>query len=91
MARMTDKGGRSSPDDKQQSCKVCGRSDKFNYNVRDELWKKVVPVKFHNKVVWNALIGWPLKNVDYADSINTLYFVGNQAAFTFQTVAAQQT
>jgi hypothetical protein len=91
MARMANKRGRSSPADKQQTCKVCGRSDKLNYNVPDELWKKVVPVKFHNKVVclecFNGLAFE--KNVDYADSLNTLYFAGDQAAFTFQTVEAQ--
>ena len=91
MARMTNKRGRFSPADKQQTCKVCGRSDKFNYNVPDELWKKVVPAKYHNKVVCLECFDQLAfkKNIDYSNCINTLYFAGDQATFTFQTVAAQ--
>jgi len=29
------------------------------------------------------------KNVDYSESIEALYFAGNQASFKFQTVSAQ--
>jgi hypothetical protein len=72
-------------------CKACGRSDKFDFNVPDRLWGKIVPTKYRNQVVCLECFDEFAfeKGVDYSGSIEILYFAGNQATFTFQTVAAR--
>jgi len=32
-------------------CKVCGREQRIAWSIRDDLWIKIVPPKFRNKVV----------------------------------------
>jgi hypothetical protein len=70
---------------------VCHCDDKFNFYVPDELWREIVPREFYNKVVCLPCFDEFARkqDVDYADSIDTLYFAGNQASFKFQTVSAQ--
>jgi hypothetical protein len=76
---------------KRQKCSVCHCEDKFNYYVPDELWCEIVPPANHRKVVclpcFDAFAR--RQGIDYADSIETLYFAGDQASFKFQTVSAQ--
>ena len=63
----------------------------FNFNVSDQLWREIVPVEFHNKVVCLPCFDEfaRQKNRDYAHSIEVLYFAGRQASFKFQTVQAE--
>ena len=91
MARMTNKKARSFQRGKQQSCKACGCVDKFDFKVPDPVWKTVVPAEYQNKVVClECFDNFAFeKGVDYSESIDTLYFAGDQATFKFQTVAAQ--
>jgi hypothetical protein len=65
-------------------------SDKFDFNVPDELWKKIVPIEYRNQVVCLECFDEFAfeKSVDYSGSIEILYFAGNQATFKFQTLAA---
>jgi hypothetical protein len=76
---------------KRQRCQIWRCEDKFNFNVSDKLWREIVPVEFHNKVVclpcFDELARQ--KKMDYAHSIEVLYFAGRQASFKFQTVQAE--
>ena len=42
--------GRSA-EPQQQTCKVCGQADKFNFHVPDKVWKTVVPPPYCERVV----------------------------------------
>jgi hypothetical protein len=76
---------------KRQKCSVCKCVDKFNFYVPDEVWKDIVPRRYENKVVCLPCFDEFAreKNIDYSESIEVLYFAGNQASFKFQTVSAQ--
>jgi hypothetical protein len=76
---------------KRQRCRVCKCEDKFNFYVRDEVWREIVPPEYQNKVVCLPCFDEFARkqNVDYSQSIRVLYFAGRQASFKFQTVSAQ--
>jgi hypothetical protein len=76
---------------KRPRCRVCKREDKFNFYVPDELWRRVVPDRYQHRVVCLPCFDEFARkqNVDYSDSIETLYFAGDKATFKFQTVSAQ--
>ena len=76
---------------KRQRCQVCRCEDKFNFNVSDKLWREIVPVELHNKVVCLPCFDdfARRKNRAYAHSIDVLYFAGRQASFKFQAVQAE--
>ena len=76
---------------KRQRCQVCRCEDKFNFNVPDKVWREIVPMDLHNKVVCLPCFDELARqqNRDYADSIEVLYFAGCQASFKFQTVQAE--
>jgi hypothetical protein len=100
IARQREEGGRMARMRKVQSgrrnrthpvCKICGCLDKFDFNVPDDVWKQVVPIKNqHDVVCLDCFDEFAFKKgVDYSESIDTLYFAGNQAVFEFHTVSAQ--
>src|SRR3990167_10679689 len=35
----------------QQTCKVCGRSDKFDFSLPDAVWAAAVPAEYRSRVV----------------------------------------
>ena len=74
----------------RQMCKACGREDKFDFHVPDDIWKAVVPVRFRNRVLClNCFDDYARRRqVDYAACLRTLYFAGDRAVFTFSTVSA---
>jgi hypothetical protein len=76
---------------KRQKCSVCRCDDKFNFYVQDEVWKAIVPRQYRNRVVCLPCFDEFARanDVDYSESIEVLYFAGNQASFKFQTVSAQ--
>ena len=76
----------------QQRCKVCGRIDKFNYNVPDEIWQAIVPHSFHNSVVCLCCFDdfANKKGIDYAEALQNLFFAGHKACFEFKTQQAIQ-
>ena len=82
------------PDDlrgfKRQTCRVCKYEDKFNFNIPDAMWKKVVPRQYQNTVVCLSCFDdfAREKHVDYSDSIDVLYFAGDQASLKFQPVTS---
>jgi hypothetical protein len=73
-----------------QSCKACGRRDKFDFSVPDEIWAAVVPPKFANLVVCLSCFDdfAQVRGVDYASHMTTLYFVGDRATIRYSVVEA---
>jgi hypothetical protein len=74
----------------QQTCKVCGRPDKFNFHVPDDIWEMVAGTEFNNRVVclncFDELA--KEKGIKYADSLQEVYFAGSQATFVFRVVSS---
>ncbi len=91
MARVTNMKSHRFDGAQRQKCKVCGCPDKFDFHVPDAVWKKVVSPLYRNKVVCLGCFDKLAfeKQVDYADSLDVLYFAGDQAVFKFQTVSAE--
>lgn len=75
--------------DLHQTCKVCGRRDKFNFHVSDEIWEAVVPPIFKTRVVCLACFDDFAfkKGIEYADSLEVPCFAGDKAAFLFEVVS----
>ena len=73
------------PPDQRQTCKACGRPDKFDFHVPDKVWAAVVPPELVNRVV--CLFCFDefarQKGVSYADHVGLLYFAGDRGSFTF--------
>lgn len=69
----------------QQRCKVCGRRDKFNFYVPDDVWRAIVPFRLQNRVVCLGCFDRMAKEkgVEYAPHLLNLYFAGDQASFSF--------
>ncbi len=75
----------------QQTCKVCRCPDKFDFHVADDVWRKIVPIRYQNKVVCLACFDEFAfeRQIDYSTSLEILYFAGDQAVFKFQTVSGE--
>jgi hypothetical protein len=69
----------------QQRCKVCGCRDKFDFHIVQDVWQKVVPPRFQNRVVCLACFDdfAKEKEIDYSGSLTALYFAGHKASFQF--------
>lgn len=91
MTRVTDINAYHFEGSQQQTCKVCGALDKFDFHVPDDVWKKVVPARYQNKVVCLPCFDKFAfeRQVDYSDSLDVLYFAGDRAVFKFQIVSAE--
>jgi hypothetical protein len=66
----------------RQLCKVCGRPDKLEYRVPDQVWQRVVPSTLRNRVVCLTCFDdfAAMRRVNYATSIQlTLRFDGEAA------------
>lgn len=80
----------------QQTCKACGRPDKFDFHVPDEVWLSVVPDALCSRVVClSCFDGFAReRRVNYATRLSELWFAGEAATFEFQIrvvgVASQQ-
>jgi hypothetical protein len=77
-------------DGQGQRCKACGQRDKFDFHVPDEIWAAAVPPDLRSRVVCLACFDRFARerNVQYAGSIRTLHFAGDQAAMVFRLVSA---
>lgn len=73
----------------RQTCKACGRPDKFDFYVREDVWQAVVPEHLKSRVVCLFCFdGFAKeKGADYADAIHTLYFAGDAETLIFQRVS----
>lgn len=79
-----------SPTDQRQTCKACGRPEKFNFHVPDEVWSSVVPERFSGLVVCLYCFDdfARERDVTYATSLGEVWFAGDRATFQFQPVLA---
>ena len=79
-------------DELQQRCKVCGRIDKFNYSIPDEIWRAIVPRSFHNNVVCLCCFDdfASDKGMGYNYALQSLFFAGRKACFEFKVKQATQ-
>jgi hypothetical protein len=68
-------------------CGACGRPDKFEYHVTDDIWERVVPSALRSRYV--CLVCFDdfaaMRRVSYARHLTmTLRFAGDAATFEFQ-------
>lgn len=74
----------------RQRCRLCGRPDKFNFILPDEVWLAVVPEPYAQGVVClfcvDALA--EMRGVDYAPHLRDLCFAGDKAVFEWRPVRA---
>lgn len=70
---------------RRQRCRFCGRPDKFNFHVPDDVWVRVVPPPFVDGVVclfcFDAFA--EARCVDYASCLGEMWFAGDKAVFQF--------
>lgn len=69
----------------RQICKVCGRPDKFDFRVSDEVWAAVIPEVYRNRVVCLCCFDdfAAARGFNYADALRELWFAGDKAVFRF--------
>ena len=79
-------------DSQQQTCKVCGRPDKFDFNLPDAVWRSCLPEQYWNRVVCLYCFDEyaSIQEVDYTTDLNSLYFAGKQVAICFITEPPQE-
>lgn len=79
--------------DQRQTCKVCGRPDKFNFHVPDQIWNEVVPEEYRNRVVCLYCFDEFAERAGkrYAASLRELIFAGDAATFFFIAETALDT
>lgn len=69
----------------RQRCKLCDRPEKFNFHVPDDIWSRVVPTALTGSVIclfcFDALA--EVRGVEYAKSLDELWFAGDKAVFGF--------
>ena len=72
----------------QQTCKVCGRPDYFDFTVPDDIWKAVVPETHWNRVVCMGCFDRLARenNVQYGGSIKAVYFAGEMASLQLRPI-----
>lgn len=70
----------TAPDSQRQTCKVCGRQDKFDFYVSDSIWASVIPEEYRNRVVCLSCFDdfATQKKISYAGQLSPhLYFAGD--------------
>lgn len=75
----------------RQTCRLCGRPDKFNFHVPDDVWRAAVPPPFSEGVLclfcFDALA--EVRGVDYGPTLRELWFAGDQAVLCFVPKGAE--
>ena len=69
----------------RQRCKVCNRSDHFNFHIDDEVWLRVLPKHYAEAVVCLACFDYfaSAKGIPYHHALKDVIFVGDIAHFDF--------
>jgi hypothetical protein len=72
-------------------CAVCRCEERFAFHVPDDIWWSVVPVDYRKKVLCLSCFDQLAreKDIKYANTIENLYFAGDQAKLKFETVSAR--
>lgn len=75
---------------KRQQCAICRCQEKFNFQVPDNLWERVVPEEHRARVICLSCFDnfAQAKNIPYSQNITDLLFVGDKAAVAFETKSA---
>ncbi|MDT3687360.1 MAG: hypothetical protein RO009_20210 [Pseudorhodoplanes sp.] len=73
----------------RQTCKACGVADKFDFNVPQDVWCAVVPHHLQSYVVCLGCFDDFArdKGVNYATSLRTIYFAGDQAVLRLDVMS----
>ena len=71
-------------------CKVCGRPEKFDFYVPDEVWHAIVPPKYQGHVVCLGCFDdfAQEKGINYSSVLRDLCFAGVKATFIFEITFA---
>ena len=67
-----------------QRCKVCGQRDKMDFQIKDDVWERVVPPPYQNRVVCLSCFDSfaSQRGIKYAHAIEgEICFVGDMAGF----------
>lgn len=75
----------------RQTCKRCGRPDKFDFHVPDPIWVAIVPPELRNRVV--CLYCFDDLASEYpgplAAHLRILYFAGDRFTLRFEAASAK--
>ena len=84
---LVERGNMGNTRDQQQTCKVCGRPDKFDFHIPDAIWCSIVPEQYQTRVVCLYCFDEFAQATDtrYAAHLSELYFAGKRATFHFAT------
>ena len=88
MPRVLARIGENALGENGVKCAACGREDKFDFHVPNAIWEAVVPEWLQCHVVCLGCFDdlAAVAGVDYTPYIDTLYFAGDQATFTFRMI-----
>jgi hypothetical protein len=69
-----------------QMCKACGRRDKMDFHVPDDVWEAVVPARLRSRVVCLACFDGFAKQrgVEYAPHLSEICFAGDKASLSLR-------
>lgn len=76
-----------------QRCKICGKRDKLDFKVPDEIWAAIVPPPFQNRVVCLACFDGlaSMRGINYAVAIEPeIYFSGEKASFVLRIITREE-
>ena len=70
----------------QQTCKMCGQPDKFDFHVPDELWRSIIPTEFQTLVVCLYCFDEEAaaKGIDFATALTELWFAGRSVSLNLR-------
>ena len=78
------------PPHQRQTCKACGRRDKLDFWLPDEIWAAVVPPELVNRVVCLACFDEfaRQRGVAYVNHLDTIWFVGDRGTLILRVEQA---
>jgi hypothetical protein len=87
---VSEKSGNASActkrDPQRQTCKCCLRPDGFSFHLPDDVWNRIVPEEYRNRVLCLFCFDrFALEaGADYTSYISDMMFVGDAADFDLQ-------
>jgi len=70
----------------RQTCKACGRPDKFNFKVPDSQWEAIVPEEFRKRVLCLPCFDDFAVTAKLHYHLDSLFFAGDQVAMEFKSL-----
>lgn len=79
--------------EQRQQCKLCGAADGLNFTVPDEVWNEVVPPPLRKRVICMACFDRcaKQKEVDWATSLQELWFAGDKTVLKLRVAGSWRT